>query len=366
MSYFSEHKRGFIGTILLHGILLILLFVFGFFTPLPLPGEEGIIVNFGNENFGHGRKEPSPKKVSPPPVKKEEKKVEPKRTSPPPPKTIVTSPPKVAKQEILTQDLEKTAAIEAAKKKKEEEEDRKRKEEERKKEIERQKELEKQKELDKKLEEERKERERLEEIERQKQAELARIAKEKEEQRLREEAERKKREEEQQKINEINSRAKNVFGASGKGSTDSESTGQGVTYKGGNQGKPNGAVNSDNYNDGGGLGNGISYSLGGRSALSLPTPYYPGNEEGVVVVQVTVDKYGKVTKAVPGYKGSTTLRADLLAAAKKAALLAASISMKKHLLSSREPLLISLFWIRKFLQLLVNVYNYPTLFVSFR
>ena len=62
MSYFSEHKKGFIGTIIVHGIVLVLLLLFGFFTPLPLPGEEGIIVNFGNENFGKGREEPPPKK----------------------------------------------------------------------------------------------------------------------------------------------------------------------------------------------------------------------------------------------------------------------------------------------------------------
>ena len=64
----------------------------------------------------------------------------------------------------------------------------------------------------------------------------------------------------------------------------------------------------------------FSYSLGGRSALALPLPYYPGNEEGVVVVQVTVDKYGKVTKAIAGARGSTTLLPELLAAAQKAAL----------------------------------------------
>jgi TonB family protein len=52
----------------------------------------------------------------------------------------------------------------------------------------------------------------------------------------------------------------------------------------------------------------------------LPKPYYPGNEEGIVVVQVTVDKNGIVTKAEPGAKGSNTANPELVAAAKKAAM----------------------------------------------
>jgi outer membrane biosynthesis protein TonB len=117
MSYFSKHRKGFIGTIIVHGIILIMLLLFGFFTPLPLPGEEGILVNLGNENFGQGREEPAPKKATPP-VQKKEKKVEPQTS--PPQKTKATEPVK-AKQEVITQDLEKTAAIESAKKKKNEE-----------------------------------------------------------------------------------------------------------------------------------------------------------------------------------------------------------------------------------------------------
>jgi len=59
--------------------------------------------------------------------------------------------------------------------------------------------------------------------------------------------------------------------------------------------------------------------LSGRSSLSLPLPKYNYQVEGIVVVEVTVDKNGKVTKATPGVKGSTTLDQSLLAAAKKAA-----------------------------------------------
>ena len=66
--------------------------------------------------------------------------------------------------------------------------------------------------------------------------------------------------------------------------------------------------------------NGTSFSLAGRNPESLPKPEYYKQIEGKVVVEITVDKYGNVTDAIPGAKGSTTLDANLLDAAKKAAL----------------------------------------------
>ena len=118
----------------------------------------------------------------------------------------------------------------------------------------------------------------------------------------------------------IDKMTQNAF--SGAGKSTSTSKGQGVSYPGGNQGAKTGTANAKNYGPGGGAGNGPSYSLSGRSALSLPQPNYPGEDEGVVVVQVTVNKYGKVTKAIPGAKGTNTSDADLWAAAKKAAMAA--------------------------------------------
>jgi TonB family protein len=67
------------------------------------------------------------------------------------------------------------------------------------------------------------------------------------------------------------------------------------------------------------MGN-MNYSLSGRNPESLPKPEYNYQVEGKVVVEITVDKYGNVTKAVAGVKGSTTLNENLLKAAKKAAL----------------------------------------------
>lgn len=294
IDYISEHRRGFIGAIITHAILLILLLMFGFFTPLPLPEEEGVLVNFGDSETGFGMEEPAPSETAP---AKEQVEIKPEiKTPPPPPQKQVKAP--AEREAVMTQDFEKTAAVPSGKKKVE---------------TEKPKDLEKERIQKEKQEQERLEKQRLAEAERLRQAEIDRQKRE-EEQRLAQIAA------EQKKLGEINNRAKNAFGGSGKGSPDSKSTGQGVTYGPGNQGSPQGTANADKYGPRGGIGNGVSFSLNGRSALSLPKPYYPGNEEGVVVVQVTVNKSGLVTKAEPGVKGSNTTNPELIAAARKAAL----------------------------------------------
>ncbi len=294
MSYISEHKRGLIGTIITHAVILALLLLFGFFTPLPLPGEEGILVNFGDSETGLGAEEPAPSHSAP--AKSQEEKHAEATVKPPPPQKKVSAP--VEKEAVITQEMEKTVAMPSAKKKKA---------------VEKPKDLEKEKILKEQKRQEELDRKQKAEAEKLRQAEIARQKKE-EEQRLALAAA------EQRKASEINNMAKNAFSGAGKGNEGSKSTSQGVTYGGGNQGSSQGTVGAEKYGSGGGIGNGVSFSLDGRSALSLPKPYYPGNEEGVVVVQVTVDKNGRVTKAEPGFKGSNTADPELISAAKKAAL----------------------------------------------
>jgi hypothetical protein len=66
---------------------------------------------------------------------------------------------------------------------------------------------------------------------------------------------------------------------------------------------------------------GVFYSLSGRNSIYLPNPTNPNNnEEGIVVVEISVDQYGNVKRAVPGVKGTTNLNSALLNASKKAAL----------------------------------------------
>jgi len=89
----------------------------------------------------------------------------------------------------------------------------------------------------------------------------------------------------------------------------------------GNQGSPGGSLDSKNRGEGSGLGNkGISYDLAGRGVQRLPLPEYNYQGEGRVVVEVSVDRSGKVTQAVAGVKGSNTLDEYLLKVAKEAAL----------------------------------------------
>ena len=117
----------------------------------------------------------------------------------------------------------------------------------------------------------------------------------------------------------------------------------------GNKGKSNGDPNAKGYNGGGGSGNGSgggngsgqglgtgsgygngngsgsgngngNYQLGNRKALNKPQPNYICNEEGVVVVQISVDKSGKVINANPGVRGTTNSAKCLLDQAKTAAM----------------------------------------------
>ncbi|MCW3805987.1 TonB family protein [Plebeiibacterium marinum] len=285
------NKHGIIGSIVFHAIILILLMVFGL-TTLPQQ-EEGILVNLGNVETGLGEVEPPKSSSTPTPVQP--------KTTPPPPTPKEKSAPKT-EENIKTQDYDKAPEIKSAEQKKKEEAEKIRK-----------------------IQEE-KERKAKEEKERLEQEEADRIAKEKadaerkaEEERKRiEEEQRKKREEEQRIADEARNKVGSAFGKS-----NSNSSSEGDAGGSGNQGYVTGDPNSKNRS-GSGLGNsGSGFDLTGRSLVgSLPQPSYGIQEEGIVVVQVTVDKYGKVVSAVYQLKGSTTqnstLKAAAIAAAKKA------------------------------------------------
>jgi len=106
--------------------------------------------------------------------------------------------------------------------------------------------------------------------------------------------------------------------SSGQSTTESGSS-EGI-YKGtGNMGSPTGSTESENYTQGLG-GEGIGFDLTGRSPLHLPKPAFNIQKEGIVVVEITVDRSGKVISATPGVKGSTLVDNTLYASAKKAAL----------------------------------------------
>lgn len=63
----------------------------------------------------------------------------------------------------------------------------------------------------------------------------------------------------------------------------------------------------------------VRYKVADRSIVRTPTVSNLTQEKGTVTVDVSIDKYGQVRKAVPGGKGTTTSSEYLLTKAKQAA-----------------------------------------------
>ncbi|KJS07576.1 MAG: hypothetical protein VR77_00700 [Flavobacteriales bacterium BRH_c54] len=100
---------------------------------------------------------------------------------------------------------------------------------------------------------------------------------------------------------------------------NNNSTGDGNTGTPGDQGDESGDPSSSNYT-GGGTGNGVDFSLAGRSMVKVKKPNNPTQEDGKVVVEIVVDKNGKVIRATPGARGSSTTNPTLYKISKEAAL----------------------------------------------
>lgn len=119
-----------------------------------------------------------------------------------------------------------------------------------------------------------------------------------------------------------------VAGNKGKGNGDKNATGYNGgggsgTGSGGGNGSGTGIGTGSGYGSGSGSGTGSgngNYQLGNRKALSKPQPNYTCNEEGIVVVQISVDKTGRVTSANPGVRGTSNSAKCLLDQAKIAAM----------------------------------------------
>lgn len=90
-----------------------------------------------------------------------------------------------------------------------------------------------------------------------------------------------------------------------KSSTGSNS-GDGNTNTPGNQGDPNGTLNSNVYSEFTGPGAGGRIKGIGRKMIGDLAIYDDSQETGIVAVEILVDKYGKIIKAEPVLIGSTT------------------------------------------------------------
>ncbi len=104
-----------------------------------------------------------------------------------------------------------------------------------------------------------------------------------------------------------------------KNKSENKSTSDGNTNNQGDQGDPSGSLESGSYVGGSG-GSGFSFNLGGRRMVAKPRIKDVSQEEGKVVVDIIVDKYGNVVRATPGARGSTTTSSILYKIAKDAAL----------------------------------------------
>jgi hypothetical protein len=58
-NFFKNNKNGLIGTIVFHGLVLLVLLLFGFSEPqIQFPEPEGIVIDFGDSDQGLGDIEP--------------------------------------------------------------------------------------------------------------------------------------------------------------------------------------------------------------------------------------------------------------------------------------------------------------------
>lgn len=114
----------------------------------------------------------------------------------------------------------------------------------------------------------------------------------------------------------------NILGASKKTDANTSGGGQGNDNVAGHKGSPDGnPYSSSFYGSGGsgGSGSGKGWGLNGRNLEDGQKIPQDCNESGRVVVQIEVDRSGKVVKATPGVKGTTNSAQCLLDAARKTA-----------------------------------------------
>jgi len=104
----------------------------------------------------------------------------------------------------------------------------------------------------------------------------------------------------------------------GKKTSDATDSYEGETGNPGDQGITEGSKTSTVHGISTGTGKG--FSLSGRDITFRPSIQENTQETGKVVVNIWVDRYGKVTRVTPGAKGSTTTSSHLYKIAKNAAL----------------------------------------------
>jgi len=261
-------KKSFTLTTALLSALLLLMFYIGLSYMEP-PIENGITVNFGTTTFGMGSTQPR-EKIRSQPAEKQEKVEEVVREE------AVAPPQETASEEVTEKPAEKLLTRE------EEEAIR----------------------IKQQQEAERKEA-------------AARKAKAEQLERERKAAEEKARQEQEAKKKKLDE----LMG--GLNRSDGTAQGnEGDDNQPGDKGQPDGDPYATSYYGSPGSGSGTGgYGLNGRSLVSKGKVQQDCNEEGRVVVQIVVDRSGKVVSATPGVKGTTNNDPCLMDPARKTAFL---------------------------------------------
>lgn len=287
---------GWVGTLLLHMAILLLLWFIGVTRP-EVQEEGGVPVMLGNTELAQG--ESAPFKMTEVDILQEPEPVAPQMPEVTPPTETADA---ARGEEVLTQQEEETIVV-PPKKEEAKKEQPKKKEEPKK--VEPKKEEPKKvtpvKETPKKVETKPEVVKPKEPTEAEKRAEAARVAEAK-----RVAAEKAAAEQ----------AAKNIAGAFGKGNQMGSS---GTATQGeGMQGSSTGNATQGSTNGTGGIGN---WDLAGRSlgAGGLPMPRYTVQEEGVVMVTITVSPSGEVVSTEINMRGTKTSSAALRREAELAA-----------------------------------------------
>ncbi len=254
----EKRNTGILGTIVFHAGILVFVLIFGFATPLPLPEEEGILVNFGTDETGSGSQEPSASRIP--------------EESVAPPREEVT--PAEGTEEVISQDFEEAPAVEQQQSSQTEQQT----------------------------------------TQAEQQSAQTPPSPDREET---EEPVEENPPPPAEEPRELDQRA--LY--QGRSNENDQADAEGITEGEGNQGSITGSPGSDNYSNALSTGQGgIDFSLSGRNPVSLPKPEYNTQVSGTIVVRIRVDREGNVISAEPGVRGSNILDESLLEAAKKAAL----------------------------------------------
>jgi len=256
----NHKKKSFTLTTILLSVLLVLLFYIGL-TYLDPPLEKGITINFGTTDFGSGNEQPKEKiKSEPldkpiiPPVQQEKiEEVVPKEAA----------AKEQPSEKVLTQESEESIVIKQQKEAKR----------------------------------------KADAAVKAAKAEADKIEREKQEA---QEKAQKEQDAKKKKLDELMGGLNKSDGAA--------SGGEGNDNKVGDKGNPNGDPYATSYYGAPGSGNGgtSGFGLNGRSLAGNSSVKQDCNEEGRVVVQITVDRSGKVISATPGVKGTTNTNPCLM------------------------------------------------------